>query len=123
MPAHSAPLGITFYDGRGCDTVPGAFPCSFIGDAVVSLHGSAPDIIGLPGYKATLFHFDKKSRLPTGESIDIIFDSSSTKKTFRPSGAIFNKAGHLFITSDQSNEVFRVYYDLIPPIVTGRAVN
>lgn len=40
MPAHHAPLGITFYDGKVCDTSAGAFPCSMKGDAFVTFHGS-----------------------------------------------------------------------------------
>ena len=39
LPGHSAPLGITFYDGDNCNATQ-SFDCSMKGDAFVAFHGS-----------------------------------------------------------------------------------
>ncbi|KAJ3112835.1 hypothetical protein HK098_007938, partial [Nowakowskiella sp. JEL0407] len=48
IPAHSSPLQVVFFSDRstgavsgfGCDSGPGAFPCTYANDAFIALHGS-----------------------------------------------------------------------------------
>lgn len=121
MPSHNAPLGITFYDGTGCDSVEGSFPCSMTGDIVVAFHGSW-NRNPKAGYRVTLFPVDKATGLPTGEEKDIMFTPNveSCNNCLRPVNAVFNKQGHLIVSTDTSGEIFRVFYDAIPPPVGGR---
>lgn len=111
LPAHYAALGITFYDGTGCNTSAGAFPCSMIGDAFVAFHGSwnrePPE-----GYKVVRIPINPQTRLPTGEMLDVIFEPSpgSCGRCFRPVNAVFDLRGHLMVSTDGSNEIVRVTY-------------
>ncbi|CAG7825236.1 unnamed protein product, partial [Allacma fusca] len=86
MPAHTAPLGIDFFAGQNCDApLTGAFPCSMIGDAAVAFHGSW-NSDNKVGYKVALVPFNKATKEPTGELIDVIFEEnlSSCSSCFRP---------------------------------------
>lgn len=123
MPAHNAPLGIQFFkDNMGCESTEGSFPCSFVGDAVVAFHGSWNSETNPVGYRVALITFDKTSGNPTGEYTDIIFEPNKLTclgTCFRPVNAVFDKKGHLLISADESNEIFRVYYDSEPPQIIG----
>jgi len=117
MPAHNAPLGVTFYNGEGCDEIPGAFPCSMEGDAFVALHGSwnSDDKVG---YKVVHIPFSKSSPyLPTGEINDLLYEpnlASCNNNCLRPVNVVFNKNGHLIVSADSSSEIFKVTYKQAP---------
>jgi len=103
--AHSAPLGIAFYDGK-------QFPADFSGDAFVSLHGSWNS--GKPtGYKVVRVKF--ANGRPTGEYFDFVtgfWDGSSSpaKVWGRPVGLLVAKDGSLLISDDAGKAVWRVAY-------------
>ena len=103
--AHSAPLGIAFYDGR-------QFPADYAGDAFVALHGSWNS--GRPtGYKVVRVKFAKGR--PTGEYQDFVTGfwdgtSSPAKVWGRPAGLAIAKDGSLLIGDDVGNVVWRVAY-------------
>lgn len=101
--AHSAPLGIAFYEG-------GMFPAEYEGDAFVALHGSWNS--GRPtGYKVVRVRF--RDGKPTGEYQDFatgFWDGSSSpaKVWGRPAGLLVLKDGSLLIADDAGKTVWRV---------------
>jgi len=121
MPAHVAPLGVTFYDGANCG-VDGGFPCDAEGDAFVAYHGSWNSDIPV-GYKVVRIPFTKtEPYLPTGQIIDILYEPNTAGcvDCFRPVNAVFNKNGHLIVSADSSAETFKVTYGTQPaPIVNS----
>jgi glucose/arabinose dehydrogenase len=116
MPAHQAPLGIEFYDGRGCGVAEGAPPCSVTGDAFVAFHGSWNSDVKV-GYRVAQYPFDKTTLEPTGQYIDAIFDPNVNcgNNCFRPVNVVFNNNGHLIVSTDSSHEIFRLWYGTPPP--------
>jgi len=116
MPAHEAPLGLRFFRGQGCGEIEGAFPCAFIGDAIVALHGNFNNVPPFrAGYRVVRLPFTKSGdKFPTGEIITIIHEPNTTFcsfNCFRPVNAIFNNNGHLIISDATNNEILRVTYE------------
>lgn len=112
LPAHEAPMGIHFYDGRGCGEFEGSFPCEATGDAFMALHGATAGYTPT-GYRVVLLPMDKSTGDPTGEVVNIIYDAdvpTCGRECFRPVSVTFNNQGHLIVSSDDSNELFRVKY-------------
>ena len=102
MQAHSAPLGIAFYEGD-------QFPAEYKGDAFVALHGSWNR--GAPtGYKVVRLLF--KDGKPTGEYEDFMtgFVVSNDAVWGRPVGVAVAKDGSLIVTEDGNGTVWRVSY-------------
>jgi glucose/arabinose dehydrogenase len=103
--AHSAPLGIAFYEGS-------QFPAEYKGDAFVSLHGSWNS--GKPtGYKVVRVHF--VGGKPVGDYQDFVtgfWDGSSSpaKVWGRPVGLLVMKDGSLLVSDDTGKTVWRVAY-------------
>ncbi|HVU22089.1 MAG TPA: PQQ-dependent sugar dehydrogenase, partial [Rhizomicrobium sp.] len=103
--AHSAPLGIAFYDGT-------QFPAEYSGDAFVALHGSWNS--GKPtGYKVVRVRF--ANGRPTGTYEDFVtgfWDGSSSpaKVWGRPVGLLVAKDGSLLISDDAGKALWRVGY-------------
>ena len=103
--AHSAPLGIAFYDGR-------QFPADYSGDAFVSLHGSWNS--GKPtGYKVVRVKFAHGR--PTGVYEDFatgFWDGASSPARVwgRPVGLAIAKDGSLLIADDVEGMIWRVAY-------------
>lgn len=65
---------------------------------------------------------NRETELPTGEVVDIIYSPNATNSCnscLRAAGAIFNKDGHLIVTGDTTNEIFRVAYDAALPIISN----
>lgn len=103
--AHSAPLGLVFYDGA-------QFPAEYKGDAFVALHASGP--YGNPdGYKVVRVRFANGK--PVGGYDDFVtgFWVAGTKPPQfwgQPAGLAVARDGSLLIADDGSNTVWRVAY-------------
>ena len=103
MQAHSAPLGIAFYQGD-------SFPAEYRGSAFVAMHGSwnRPN---RTGYKVVRVIFDGSGK-PTGEYEDFMtgFVVSATQVWGRPVGVAVANDGSLFVTEDANGTIWRVSY-------------
>lgn len=108
FPAHSAPIGLTFYTGK-------SFPKDFQGDAFVSLHGSW-DTSEPTGYKVVRIHFvDGKpdggyENFVTGFRDDNGKPGEPAKAWGKPSGLAIAGDGALLIADDAGGPVWRVQY-------------
>ena len=102
MQAHSAPLGIAFYDGE-------AFPAEYSGDAFVTMHGSW-NRGSRTGYKVVALNF--KDGKPTGEYSDFMtgFVLSDEQVWGRPVGVAVARDGSLLVSEDGSRTIWRVSY-------------
>jgi glucose/arabinose dehydrogenase len=102
MQAHSAPLNIAFYEGKG-------FPAQYQGDAFVALHGSWNRGVRT-GYKVVRLKF--KNGKPTSEYEDFItgFVVSDDDVWGRPVGVAVARDGALIVTEDGNGTIWRVTY-------------
>ncbi len=98
--AHSAPLGIAFYDGT-------SFPAEYRGDAFVALHGSW-NRSRRTGYKVV--RIPMKDGKPTGEYEDFVigFVVSNQAVWGRPVGVAVGKDGALLVSEDGTGTIWRV---------------
>ncbi|KAL3701329.1 hypothetical protein R1sor_019351 [Riccia sorocarpa] len=140
MPAHTAPLGITFYNGSNCGNVVTSstsfssgdvnneiqslfsFDCAYEGDAFVALHGSWNRDTAV-GYKVVRIEINDTTGLPTLPANRNVMDVFGRKEPlsqcgdgtpqscFRPVDLKFTKQGILLVTSDASGEIIRVSQD------------
>ncbi|CAG8581240.1 427_t:CDS:1 [Paraglomus occultum] len=118
LPAHSAPLGITFYDGDNCGGAQ-SFDCSMKGDAFIAFHGSWDRKVPT-GFKVVHVPFttNTSNPMPTGAVQDVFGQKNAKKKCagkrnlscMRPVNAVFRK-GMMFVSSDATGEVIRVRKD------------
>ena len=101
--AHSAPLGIAFYEGA-------MFPAEYKGSAFVALHGSW-NRGQRTGYKIVRLLFDNGR--PTGAYEDFVtgFVVSSDNVWGRPVGVAVAKDGALIVTEDGNGTVWRIAYE------------
>jgi glucose/arabinose dehydrogenase len=99
--AHSAPLGITFYEAD-------AFPANYRGDAFVAMHGSW-NRGTRTGYKVVRLPMDDAGK-PSGEYEDFMtgFVVSDQDVWGRPVGVAVAKDGALLVTDDGSGTIWRV---------------
>jgi len=128
MQAHTAPLGITFFgadqgtgsppacaDGGGDNGRSDAFPCSMVGDAFVSLHGSWNRDVPV-GYGVVRLPFADGA--PTGAIETLLAHEGPNARwpsNLRPVDSIFLSDGTLLVTSDTSGEIIRITYSPPPP--------
>jgi glucose/arabinose dehydrogenase len=98
--AHSAPLGIVFYDED-------AFPGDYRGDGFVALHGSW-NRESLTGYKVVRIVIEDGK--PTGEYQDFMTGFVLDAETVwgRPVGVAVAKDGALLVSEDGSGTIWRV---------------
>jgi glucose/arabinose dehydrogenase len=98
---HSAPLGLTFYDGR-------QFPADFAG-AFVALHGSW-NRSKRTGYK--VIRVILKDGAPTGEYEDFLtgFVEGEQSVWGRPVGVTVARDGSLLVSEDRNGTIWRVSY-------------
>jgi glucose/arabinose dehydrogenase len=100
---HSAPLGMTFYDGD-------AFPEDYRGDAFVALHGSW-NRGGRTGYKVVRLLIEDGA--PTGEYEDFMtgFVVDGDQVWGRPVGVAVTRNGDLLVSEDGNGTIWRVTPD------------
>jgi glucose/arabinose dehydrogenase len=100
--AHSAPLGIAFYEGA-------QFPPEYKGDAFVTLHGSW-NRSKRTGYKVV--RLPMKDGKPTGVYEDFLVGFVGDDKNVwgRPVGIAVTHDGSLLVSDDGSGSIWRVSY-------------
>jgi glucose/arabinose dehydrogenase len=99
---HSAPLGITFYQGE-------QFPGEYRGDAFVALHGSW-NRARRTGYKVIRVRF--ADGRPTGDYEDFLtgFVASDQAVWGRPVGVAVARDGSLLVSEDGNGTIWRIAY-------------
>ena len=102
LQAHSAPLGITFYQGA-------QFPADYRGDAFVALHGSW-NRAKRTGYKVVRLIF--RDGVATGEYEDFLtgFVANDAAVWGRPVDVAVARDGALLVTDDAGGALWRVAY-------------
>lgn len=102
--AHSAPLGIAFYEGT-------MFPAQYRGSLFVALHGSW-NRSRRTGYK--IIRVPMKNGRPTGGYDDFLtgwmLDESSSEVWGRPVCLLVLRDGSLLISDDGAGKIWRVTY-------------
>ena len=98
--AHSASLGLTFYDGN-------AFPADYRGDGFAAEHGSW-NRARRTGYKVIRIHM--KDGVPTGEYEDFMtgFVLNDSDVWARPVGVTVTRDGALLVSEDGNGTIWRV---------------
>jgi glucose/arabinose dehydrogenase len=101
--AHSAPLGVAFYDGA-------QFPAEYKGDAFVALHGSW-NRSKLTGYKIVRLRFHDGK--PTGDYEDFVtgFVIDDRHVWGRPVDVVVAADGALLFSEDGNGTIWRVSYE------------
>jgi glucose/arabinose dehydrogenase len=104
--AHSAPVGIAFYDGS-------QFPAEYRGEAFVALHGSWNRSLRT-GYKVVRLRFD--GTYPTGVYEDFLtgFVASDQAVWGRPVGLTVMHDGSLLVSEDANGTIWRITYRVQP---------
>jgi glucose/arabinose dehydrogenase len=108
MPAHSAPLGLLFYDGK-------MFPAEYQGSLFVTFHGSW-NRSRPTGYKVVRIKFNDQGE-PQGPPQDFIsgwLRPGETKKGVwmgRPVGLVVGPEGALYVSDDAAGVVYRVTWE------------
>jgi hypothetical protein len=100
LQAHSASLGLTFYDGN-------SFPAEYRGDAFAAEHGSW-NRSKRTGYKVVRIRL--KDGVPTGEYEDFVtgFVVNDSEVWGRPVGVAVARDGALLISEDGNGTIWRV---------------
>jgi glucose/arabinose dehydrogenase len=107
MQAHSAPLGIAFYEGS-------EFPAEYQNNIFVAFHGSWNRSIPT-GYKIVRVKLDDRGQ-PVGSAQDFItgwLAPGETKKgrwMGRPVGVVFGGDGAMYLSDDAGGVIYRVTY-------------
>jgi glucose/arabinose dehydrogenase len=97
---HSAPLGITFYDGA-------MFPEDYRGDAFVALHGSW-NRSHLTGYKVIRLRFENGKATGAYEDFATGFVASDSSVWGRPVGLTVAHDGALLVSDDANGTIWRI---------------
>lgn len=107
MQAHSAPLGLAFYEGS-------QFPAEYQNNIFVAFHGSWNRTVPT-GYKVVRVKLDDKGQ-PVGGAQDFItgwLAPGETKRgrwMGRPVGIVFDSDGSMYISDDSAGMIYRVTY-------------
>jgi glucose/arabinose dehydrogenase len=105
MQAHSAPLGLTFYEGS-------QFPADYQNNIFVAFHGSWNRSVPT-GYKIVRVKLDDKGQ-PQGGAQDFItgwLAPGETKKgrwMGRPVGIVFGNDGSMYLSDDAAGVIYRI---------------
>lgn len=107
MQAHSAPLGLAFYEGS-------EFPAEYRNNIFVAFHGSWNRSVPT-GYKVVRVKLDDKGQ-PQGGAEDFItgwLAPGETKKgrwMGRPVGIVFGGDGSMYLSDDSADVIYRITY-------------
>ncbi len=107
MQAHSAPLGLAFYQGS-------QFPSEYQNNIYIAFHGSWNRSVPT-GYKIVRVKLDDKGQ-PQGGAQDFItgwLAPGETKKgrwMGRPVGIVFGSDGTMYVSDDSGGVIYRVTY-------------
>jgi glucose/arabinose dehydrogenase len=107
MQAHSAPLGLAFYEGSG-------FPAEYRNNIFVAFHGSWNRSVPT-GYKVVRIKLDDKGQ-PHGGSEDFITGWLAPDETRRgrwmgrPVGIVFGPDGTMYLSDDSAGVIYRVIW-------------
>lgn len=107
MQAHSAPLGLAFYEGT-------SFPAEYRNNLFVAFHGSWNRSVPT-GYKVVRLKLDDKGQ-PVGGAEDFItgwLAPGETKKgrwMGRPVGIVFGSDGAMYLSDDGGGVIYRITY-------------
>jgi glucose/arabinose dehydrogenase len=103
--AHSASLGMTFYDAP--EGAPAAFPPEYRGDGFAAFHGSW-NRSKRTGYKVV--RIPQRDGVPTGEYEDFVtgFVVDAARVWGRPVGVAVARDGALLVTEDGNGTIWRV---------------
>ena len=103
LPAHSSPIGLTFYKGK-------TFPAAYRNAMFVAIHGSSPTARKdrIPGKVVRIVMKDGK---PTGTE-DFATGFMKDAQLFgRPAGLVTGADGALYISDDSKGFIYRVTYE------------
>jgi glucose/arabinose dehydrogenase len=108
MQAHSAPLGLLFYDGS-------MFPADYRGSLFVTFHGSWNRSVP-SGYKVIRVRFNDKGEAqgPPEDFISGWIRPGETKKGVwmgRPVGLVVGPDGAMYVSDDSAGVVYRVTWE------------
>jgi glucose/arabinose dehydrogenase len=108
MQAHSAPLGLLFYNGE-------MFPAEYRGSLFVTFHGSWNRSIPT-GYKVVRIRFNDKGEVkgPPEDFISGWIRPCETKKGVwmgRPVGLVVGADGAMYVSDDSAGVVYRVTWE------------
>jgi glucose/arabinose dehydrogenase len=107
MQAHSAPLGLAFYEGSN-------FPAEYRNNIYVAFHGSWNRSVPT-GYKVVRVKLDEKGQ-PQGGAQDFITGWLAPGETKhgrwmgRPVGIAFDSDGTMFLSDDAGGVIYRITY-------------
>lgn len=102
MQAHTAPLGLAFYDGL-------QFPPSYQGDAIVARHGTAgSEVSRLAGYDVLRIRF--KDGRPVAQETLISGWLVNNNWWGRPVGVLVDRDGSLILSDDGAGRLYRLRY-------------
>jgi glucose/arabinose dehydrogenase len=103
MQAHSAPLGLAFYNAD-------QFPEEYRGDLYIAFHGSWNRSVPT-GYKVVRIPLENGTT-PTGGAVDFatgwLRDDGSVPG--RPAGLVVAPDGSLMVSDDKAGFVYRIWY-------------
>lgn len=103
LPAHSSPIGLTFYKGK-------AFPAAYRNAMFVAIHGSSPTARKdrIPGKVVRIIMKDGK---PAGTEDFVTGFMKDTQLSGRPAGLVTGADGALYISDDSKGFIYRISYE------------
>jgi len=105
--AHSAPLGLTFFQNTNA-------PDAYRVGAAIGLHGSW-NRTQKTGYKVAYFPWDALTQLP-GDQIDLVAGWADAFSNWgRPVDVAVDPAGAILISDDQAGAIYKLTYSAAPP--------
>ncbi len=102
MQAHTAPLGLTFYDGE-------MFPAEYQGDLFIALHGSWNRSTPV-GYEVVRLSFEDGQPAAAVEPFATGWLPEEGAASGRPVGVTVGADGALYISDDKGGFIYRVSY-------------
>ena len=107
IPAHSAPLGLTFIPEEG-------WPEEYWSDLIVAYHGSW-NRSEPTGYKLVRIKLDERGRYQGTEDFVTGWLQADGTTLGRPVGVYAEPGGVLFVTDDKAGLIYKIIYDPSPP--------